>query len=89
MNQLKREAGIISESGKATKPGHKELKKVVEAVDTAVCHRETTLLVSAQAALWSVADIRALAARGSVSTNLIQILISHGLHVSNTISLTL
>jgi hypothetical protein len=51
VKRLKKEADAVAESGKATKTGQKELKKVFGAVDAALCDHDARLLVTANAAL--------------------------------------
>jgi hypothetical protein len=59
VKRLKKEAEAISETGKATKPGQKELKKAFDTVDAALRDHDAGLLVTANAALRATDDAAA------------------------------
>ncbi|MFM0631806.1 hypothetical protein [Paraburkholderia xenovorans] len=56
IKRVKREAEIISDRGKTTKPGQKVLKKAFDAVDAELREHDAGLLVTADAALRSTDD---------------------------------
>jgi uncharacterized protein YjhX (UPF0386 family) len=56
VKRLKREAEFISESGRATKPGRKELKTAFDTIDSALRDHDAGLLVMANAALRATDD---------------------------------
>lgn len=66
VKRLKKEAEIISESGKTTKSGQKVLKTALDAVDAELRNHDAWLLVAANAALRS-SDDATVATEGDTS----------------------
>ena len=56
VKRLKKEADAISESGNATKPGQKALKKAFDTADAVLRAHDAALLVTANAALRETED---------------------------------